>query len=418
MKPLLGCLALGILFFSCVEDETPDNPVQLDGKLNITVAPGYPSGAIVYWVVVHDLEGNPVGHGQMEPGETMTLELDDSKRYHLTTYRRGEYSGFQMDLLETYSDLAVAEDMTLGLSPSLIPDPAFSGTFQVDVLESEQPYAAYLTSSVGGQNFSANQFENRLEMTMNRFEGIDDYLLVVRKQTGETRYKMLKVTGPDTKLSYRFSDLSAFDKVFKFKKSDFSQFYFTSVAVRQVNGVFKSGYIVNSNRIGNGFDPLLDHELGFLNGIEYYDITISGKRSLNSKTNFSYRRFGPVPASITLPVEHTVQAQSQTLSDFRFTKPAGITNWTSVWDQSGPVTGEPFKSLRWVVIGTDASLKLRLPDELIALNPKLQDLGKFKLETIHTITHSHSYDEQMRGKFVEIPKTQAIESATITQSFL
>ena len=126
MKPLFRCLFLGILFFSCVENETPNSQVKLDGKLDITVAPGYPSGASIFWVVVHDLEGNTVGHKQMQSGETMTLELDDSKRYHLTTYRRSEFGDFQMDLLETYGDLSVTEDMTLGLFPSPTPDPLAS----------------------------------------------------------------------------------------------------------------------------------------------------------------------------------------------------------------------------------------------------------------------------------------------------
>ncbi len=417
MKSLFRCLVMGILFFSCVGNESPDKQVEQDGKLTISLVPGYPASALDFWVIVHDLDGNPIAHQQISSGGAMTVELDNSKRYHLTTYMKTENVGYQTELFETYADLSVVEDITLGLVPMPSPNPTVNGTFQVDFLENELPYGAYLTSSSGGYNSEANHLGTRLEMTMNRFEGVSDYLLVAKLNTGETRYKKLKITEQGMKLAYKFSDLVDFDQVFKFKKSDFSQFYFTSTALNKVDGDFRPSYIVNSNKIGNSFDPQSEHEMGFLNGIEYFDIQISGRRSANSKTSFFYWRIGTLPNSITPPVETSIQVQSQTIADFRFNAPVGITNWSAVWDHSDPFTGEPFKSLRWFVNGSETSLKLSLPEEIVALNPKLQNLDDFRLESTEIITHSMSYDEQMRVKLVEPAKPQAMERSSIWQSF-
>ncbi|MBN7813061.1 hypothetical protein J0A68_19055 [Algoriphagus sp. H41] len=417
MKSLFSFLLLGVLFFSCIEDEGIENPVELDGRLNISLVPRYPLQAEDFWVVIHDLEGKPIAHQQMPSGGTMGVELDDSKRYHLTTYLKTRNGDFQSELLETYAYISVAEDITLGLSPTSAPTPPVTGDFRVDMTGVEFPFGAYVTSNIGGMNHSFQLVNGHLEMTASYHQGVTDYMVVAKDQNGQTRYKMLKVTGPDAKLSYKFSDLNAYDRTMKFKRSDFSQFYFSSVALDRTDSGFARRYRVNGNNYGVSFDAHSEYELGFINSFELYEIVISGNRSANAKTFFTYRKIGAVPASISLPIEHTVQPQSQLVSDFRFTKPPGVTNWFAVWDQSDRFVGPPYASLRWFVFGSESSVQLSLPAELVMLNPKLQNLANFKLESTEIVTHSQSYDEQMRGKLVELAKPTTLEMTSIRQSF-
>jgi len=330
-----------------------------------------------------------------------------------------ESFGNKIELLESFTDISVTEDIILGLFSPFAADPPTAGEFTVNVSHTEFPFGAYLTSKVGMYNYLTNQLESKVQMTMSHITGVQDYLLVAKNSLGESRYKYLSVPTPGSNFNYTFSELAAFDKVLKFNKSDFSQFYFTLVALTKTNDDFVSGYIVNSNMAGGsiGFDPINSHEMGFLNDIENYEIVIQGKRSQTSKTSFAYRRIGTVPNSIIIPQDQEIQVQKSEISDFQFTLPSESTDWVSLWDQSEPFTNPPIKSLRWVVMGSKSTLKLELPESLTEGKPKLQDLSKFRLESIGVTKHTFSYDQQIKNRLVEISKKQPMEIISSTQYY-
>lgn len=419
MKRIFKCLLISMFLFSCTENENPDPQIPSDGELKITVSPSYLSMYKEVWVILHDLTGKPIESQQVNGEQTITFKVDDSQRYHLTTYRLAESFGNEIELLESFTDISVAEDITLGLSSPFPANPTAAGEFKVNVSNNEIPFGAYLTSKVGKYNYKANQLESQVQMTMSHFTDVQDYLLVAKNSLGESRYKFLSVPTPGSTFNYTFSEMSTYDKVLKFPKSDFSQFYFTSVALTKTNDDFISGYIVNSNNLGGtiGFNPVNSHEMGFLNTIENYEILIEGKRSQNSKTSFGYRRIGTVPNSITLPQDQEIQVQKREVSDFQFSMPSESTEWISTWDQSEPLTGPPIKTLRWIVRGSKSTLKLELPESLKAGKPKLQDLSKFRLESVSVIKHTFSYDQQTRNRIVEIPKKQPLELISSTQFY-
>lgn len=303
MKKIFKCLLMSMFLISCMENEIRDPQVILDGELKINIIPTFYSSSNEIWVILHDLTGKPIEYQQVTSGQTITFLVDDSKRYHLTYYILAESFENKIELLVSYTDISVTEDISLGLFAPFAADPPTAGEFTVNVSDSEFPFGAYLTSTVGKYNYLANQFGSNVQLTMSHITGVQDYLLVAKNRLGESRYKFISVPTPGSNINYTFSELAAFDKILKFNKSDFSEFYFTSVALNKTNDDFVSGYIVNSNMVGGSivFTPINSHEMGFLNDIENYEIVIQGKRSQTSKTSFFYKRIGMVPNSIIIP---------------------------------------------------------------------------------------------------------------------
>lgn len=420
MRVVITFLFLAIINFSCVDGpETPDPQSALDGELKIVVQPNYLSNYNELWVIIHDLSGQPIHSQQVINTDTITFALDDSQRYHLTSYRMAESFGNKIEFLESFTDIAVNEDITLGLFTPSSPIPPVTGEFTVNITDTQFPFGAYLTSRVGTSTSIINQTGSQIQMRMAYFSGIQDYLLVAKNSSGEGRYKLLSVPNPNTSLNFTFSELDKYDKVFKFEKEDFSQFYFTSVVLTEVEDNLVPGYIINSNMIGGNlsFDPIDAHEIGFLNRFENYEIVIQGNRSMNAKTSFSYRKIGPVPSSITLPQDQEIQVQKGGLNDFQFSMPSGTTNWVATWDQSEPFTNPPIATLRWIVSGSKPTLRLALPEDLTKEKPKLQDLSKFKLESIEALKHTFSYDKQIRNRIVEATKKEPLELTSLRQFY-
>lgn len=419
MKIYFQSLLASLFLFSCVENETPDPQALLDGEVKITVSPIYVGLYNEVWVILHDLDGKPIESQKVVSGQTLTVKLDDSQRYHLTTYRKSESRDYKVEFLETFTDIEVHEDLTLGLFKYTEPDPVFPGEFEVNITGPETPFDAYLSSKSGFQQSHVNRTGGQIQIKSPFVSGPGDYLLVARTYTGESRYKFFNVPVAGTKLSYSFSELSAFDRVLKFPKSNYGQFYYSSVALTKTNDDLVPGYLINSNREGMGFDPLNAHEMGFLNSVENYEIYITGNRAQGSKTSFSYKRIGTVPTAINLPQDVPIQVAKDKPSEFQLSLPAGNTEWIATWDQSEPFTGttQAIVTLRWIVFGSKPSLKLELPKELTEGIPKLRDLGKFRLESVQVTTSTIAYDRQIRNRLVELPKKEPMESVTVRQSF-
>ena len=414
-KSLLG----SILLFSCVENENPEPTDALDGELKITVSQSYAGADSELWIILNDIHGKAIESQRVSPGQTVTLKLDDSQRYHLTTYLLEESGGTRFESLETFANVSVSEDFILGLQEKLTPTPTIEGYFEVNVAGTEYPFGAYVTSRLGSYNSSAVQEGPQIQMETFYYSGVEDYLLVAQNNLGEGRYKFLSVPSAGEKLAYHFSELSAYDQVLKFSTANFSYFNFAAVALNEKSDDLESGFIVSSNRIGGtiDFQPLNFYEIGFLNRFETYAIYIEGKRPPGSKTSFAYSRIGTVPDVIVLPQDREIQVQKQGALDFQFSLPAGSTNWTALWYQSEMSADNTIKAFRRIITGSESSLYLELPENLTQGKPQLQDLSGLRLQSLKITTSTDSYDQQIRSRLVEIPKMHEMESSTIIRSF-
>lgn len=417
-KSLFAPLILGTCLLACIGEEDPVADIPLDGELKINILPNYPSTYNEFWVILHTPDGKPLETRKVEGESSLVFQVDDAQRFHLTTYRKAESFGRQVEFLESFTDIAVNEDITLGLTRPFPETPAISGQFTVNVSHTSLPFGAAVISPNQNYNFQGSQIGPSVSLTAKHETASKDYFLLAKSESGEMRYEILDVPNPGVSFTRKFSDLKQFDKVFKFNKSDFSQFYYTCVALKKVDKILESSYIVNSNQLPLlGFGPSASHQIGFLDQIENYELRINGKRNPASKTSFGYYRIGTAPSSITIPEEREIQVQSRLLSDFRFTMPSENTDWVAVWDQSEPFTGENLRTLRWIIRGSKPEVKLSLPSNLTQEKPKLQDLSKFSLESIALVKQSLSYDKQIRNLLVEWPKLEPIEYTSVTQYF-
>jgi hypothetical protein len=420
MKKTVFAIFLASFLYSCNGSDDPNPIIEGDGKFQVTVSGGYFSSFNETYLILHDLSGEPLATKQVtSEGQTLIFEIDDTKRYHLTSYRISENFGNRIEFMETYSDILTSEDVTLGLRHAGQPKLEVSGEFEVILTDTSLPFGAYVTSKGANYNYLANRSNGQLQMKMNTFKGESKYLLSATNASGQSRYKMLDVTSPGISTTLKFSELSTYDQVLKFPTSQFSQFYFSSISLEKNGDNLTNAYIVNSNRAGGstGFDPTQNYEIGFLNNFENYQINIEAKRTMSSKTAFFYYRIGTAPASIVIPQEQEIQAQSKNLASFQFTKPAGTTDWIAVWDNSENTNSQPIKSLRWFVYGSNASVKIKLPAELTSSRPRLQNLSNFKLESINVKISSLEYDKTIRNLIGVTPKKEPIEIITIRQSF-
>ncbi len=411
-------LFFGISLFGCVSDEDPDQAVILDGELTINIPANFSSTYNEVWVILHNTDGEPIETRKVEGQASLVFQLDDAQRYHLTTYRKAESFGNQIELLESFTDISVAEDFTLGLTRPFPQEQPVSGQFKVNISHSSLPFGAAISSPSQQYNFLGSQNGSQLELTSAYETPSKEYLLMAKNGEGEMRYTILNVPNPGVTLTSTFSDLKKYDQVLKFNKVDYSELYFNCVALSEVNNSLVSNFIISSNRLPLlGFDPSVSHEIGFLNSFKNYELTISGRRRMNSKTTFAYHRIGTAPGSIQFPEDREIQVQNSDISNFQFSLPSENTYWVGLWDQSEPIIGSNVTSLRWIVIGSKSTIKISLPSNLTQGKPKLQDLSKFSLESMEVTKHSQSYDSQVRNRLVEWPKKQPMESTSVTQFY-
>ncbi|MDN3203076.1 hypothetical protein [Algoriphagus sediminis] len=427
-KSLYFYIVLITCLFSCLGNEDPEpvnitdpDPVNiLDDELRVNILPNYISNQNEVWVILHTLDGKPIDSRKIEGESSLLFKVDNSQRYHLTTYKKSEFNGSKVELLESFTHISVIEDLSLGLAAPATQGAEQDGEFNVEISHTSTPFGASVFGSNRTYAASGMQVGPRINLRVYRPKGSDEYFLMARDGLGDIRYERLNVPNPGVTITRTFSDLKPFDQVFSYPASNFSDFQFTCLGFKDSENSLEYRHIINTNQLGllnDDLHPSLTHQIGFLDDIKNYHLIINGTRISSPNTSFTYHLIGPKPESLDLPESKEVQVPSTSISDFQVSISSEDTNWTAKWDQSEPFTGDTFMTLKWTIKGNESKANLTLPSELTEDKPKLQDLSKFSLQSVSLTNHSLSYDEQIRKSLITGPKIEPVKFTVITRRF-
>lgn len=90
MRKLLLFLFIPFLF-SCIDEDQPGSTVK--ETFRVTASSDYFGIYDVAYIILHEVDGTPIGFKQIHDGETIEFEIDKSKKYHFSEYKSRESSG-------------------------------------------------------------------------------------------------------------------------------------------------------------------------------------------------------------------------------------------------------------------------------------------------------------------------------------
>ncbi|MEB2775099.1 hypothetical protein SYJ56_07260 [Algoriphagus sp. D3-2-R+10] len=417
MKNPFLYLILFVVVFSCdtadpdpVIDDEPE--VISEGVFTVDLPTGYPFGTSEVWLILHDLEGNPIDYEKVGLGGKAEFDVDRKQRYHLSLYMRTTSFDMDINFIQTYTNIKATRDITFGLSRTGYSIPEPTGNFDVTIKLSDYGNTAYTSTSFNTYNPITNFLEYDIQLIAPIYPNEKKYL-VTAESKGESRYTFITDPVKDKSYIFDFESLKTFDKVISIGDISSTNIYYSVNAMNEMDGFYLSGYLVSSNKFGSS-----SLELGYLNEFQIYSTSVNASQRTDAKTTSNYYKIGEIPEKINLLDIPEIQVQKKQVTDFSVSLFTGSTDYVVVFDYPNLSTyPEPIKNVRWFVYGNSSTFNLELPEEIKNTYPLLSDLNKLQLESVDINKSSISYDQYIIDELVEAPILKKVEISSIRQSF-
>lgn len=411
MKRFLAAAALAFGLVSCDNAETP---LVVETKLfNIQVTSDYLGGPESGWLMIHDLDGNPVDHKAISNGTLVQFEVGKDEMYHLTIIKKIPAGSFDRFYVETLAGINTEKDFIIGLeSPSKSRPFEPNGEFEISVSHQQNLNSTIISNSngqiSGWANFGGLQSNTKMSLSSHN----QKYLATTRSATDEIRYSIFTQPQNGQKINLSFLEMQLFDKVIKIPLSQVENLFTMVKVLDKDNGQWKDSFLLNSNMY-EGSRPTDDYQIGFLSIFENFETVINA--TLSNKITAGFHKIGKAISSIQLPVNKDITMQSTTISNILFSSDMAFNNWSGNWrlrDQSGNLT------VIWDVWAKDSGVKLKnFPTEFTSKYPQFSNLESLQVNTIR-LMHSHTgFENLVKSRFIELDNTEETEMYYLMKSF-
>lgn len=418
MKKSIFYFLLILPLFSCETDDydpitNDEDELVSEGQFTINLIEGYPFGTEESWLIIHDLEGNPIKYTAVAQGSSTQFDIDRSARYHISIFTKHSAFGSSTTLLETFTNVKATRDFTLRLNVQSGTSIEHSGIFDIKINLNDDRYSAYTSTSFNTYQSWINHLEDDIQLMTPLYPAESKYLVVARSSIGENRYTYLSSPTKDTSYPLDFKSLKPFDKVLHLDNPESNKVYFSVNALTEKDGLYLPSYLVSSNKFGG---PAT--EIAYLDEFETYTTAVNSYPTDGSMTTKSFYKIGEAPNKIEFLSHNEIPVQRGQLTDFSMSMFPSATDHIVTFDYpnlynypSPPIT------VRWIVRGDQPTFKLDLPDEIKSLYPALSDLSKMQLESISINKSSISYDQYIIDELVERPHLKTVEISSIQQFY-
>lgn len=387
MRKLLLTLSIP-LFFSCVNDDNPDLAVV--ETFTVTAAPDYFGTYSEAYIILHDINGTPVDYKPIQDGETIEFQVNKSKKYHVTEYKTKIVSGKSNSFLSSKLLVDLSENLVLGApTPGDVEyAPNLTGEFMVNVSNSDP-----IVSLVSARGYASTypEFATSVSPVMRYFSDVNQYLAVAYSESGHSRYQFIENPEKDKTYELAYEDMSEFEQILKLPVADYASFFYSVTSINPESAKGSPGFIIKPD--GWSFSPDDFYEIGYIDAIDNYVTSISGKKNANSKTRFSYQKHGSAPTEIEVIDIDEIKLQKSKITDFEIATTTENVAYTSSF--SSPLSylaGSSFQFLQWTVkSGNSNKFALELPEELKSGNNLIADLDELR---INTVTLSKTLEEK------------------------
>lgn len=418
MKKNLLFFLLFLPLFSCetgdddpIIDTEPEVPSQ--GAFTVDIPSTYLSATNEVWLILHDLDGNPIDYAKVDAAGKTEFDVDREKRYHLSLFTRNTSSDMDINFIQTYTNIKATRNINFGLAKAGNSFSAPTGNFDVTIKLNDYGNSAYASSSFNSYQTASYNLEYDIHLTTPLYANEKKYLISVGNSAGQTRYTFLKDPEKDKSYSFNFESLNTYDKTIKIENLSSTYLYYSVNAMNENNGFYVPSYLVSSNKFGGQ-----SRELGYLNEFKTYSTRVEASPQTGAMTTSYYYKLGDVPEKINFLDIPEIQLQKNEITDFSFSLSAEATDYAVVFDYPNLyIYPEPIKNVRWFVRGNSPSFGLELPAEIKTTYPLLSDLSKMQVESIDINKSSTTYDQYIVDELVEVPSLKKIEILSVRQSY-
>lgn len=399
-----------LLFISCGDDNSPNDPSNPDG-LTITISQDFLGSGFSGWLVISDIEGYPVKTIRLVNGSINEFEDLNDEKYHISYFTKYYYADEDYFSYNGNTILNVKRDQpyTLGLK-NIYQSPSQGEKFNVNISFNSFQSKGYLSSGTGVYASSFLHNLNQIGISMGLIDGEEKYLVVASEKDGTLKYDFLNNPKAEESYSFDISGMKSFDKYITIPSENPFYLFTKTTSMIEENGYFRPGYIVSYNPTNSSFPKTL----AYLNDFEVYKTEIIASIPSSNK-NYFYNKLGDIPSSIEFPYELDFSVHSKKYSDFKISLSEEINYYTagfSKYKNSNRI-GENF---RWFFFGNVEYFGIQIPQEVQNDMPFLVDLETLELDLVSAVKSSYDYETSIRNSYVEIPKTFKYELRAVQQN--
>jgi len=272
MKNYLAALVVATALFSCEEAETPlaVNTKQFNIQVTSDLLDASESG----WLMLHDLEGNPIDYKAFSNGSQVQFKVENDEKYHLTVLKKITVGTLERYNVQTIAGIGTDRNFTLGLKlPNTVNPFTPNGEFEVNVSHQQELKSTIISSSAGHISGIANYGGSQSTARMFLSQHNQNYLASTRSSSDEVRYSLISQPQNGQKINLEFSKMLPYDKVIKISADLVLNMVYSVKVLEKTNGQWKDSFWLNSNLQQN--HTVVDYQIGYLNQYEHYSTQIT-----------------------------------------------------------------------------------------------------------------------------------------------
>lgn len=413
MNKFLAAVALVICLVSCEEAETPSSVIESE-SFNIQISSYYLGEQQTGYLMMHNQDGYLAAHRTFSNGTQLKLKLDKGEMYHMTIMRKVPMGDVNHFYIETIAGIKIEKDYTIGLKqPNRRRAFDNGGGFEVVVSDQER-LGSTTVSSVTGYH-SGRSFDSWYQSIamMNIDKNSEKYFVTTRSQSDELRYSFIPQVKSWERIDINFSEMTHFDKVIKFPRSEGVHLTTSVKVLDKENGEWKDSFWLNTNMLDD-HPPKNEYQIGFLNQFEIYETIVDA--TLPNQLSVGYHKIGNAPSSIQLPINKDITMQSSHITNIQFSSDMAYNNWSGSWrlrDHNRNII------MVWDVWGKESGFKLKnLPDDFILKYPQFSNLQSLRLTAMKLMHSDTEYENLVFRKYVEPDHADETQLYYLQKSFL
>ncbi|WP_194975315.1 hypothetical protein [Aquiflexum lacus] len=412
MKKNLAAMIMAITLVSCEPMETPNNLSKQ--AFNIRIEADYLEENEPAWILLHDMEGNPLDFKPFSNNVNLAFEIDSNEeRVLVTVVKKRDRESFDRYIVETITSVDSKKEFVLGLKKPLRSnsfDP--NGEFEVIVSHQQHLNSTFISNSEGHTSGSAifGGFQSSAKMTLS--QNSQNYFASTRSDSEEIRYSFISQPQNGQQVNLTFSQMQTFDKVLKIPYYQVGSLIYTVKVLEKVAGNWKESFWLNTN-IQEGHPAIDDYQIGYLNRFETYETFI--RATISSQTVAGLVKIGKAPTTLQLPLSKNIDMISSKISNPEINSDMVYNNWSGDWrlrDGSGNLT------VMWTVWGKDSGFKLKaFPLEFTTDHPQFSNLESFQLISMKLMQSHLDYENLVERKYVELDILEETEEYYLQKRF-
>ncbi len=410
MKKTLITLVFSIALLSCEEAETP--LIVETEQFNIQVGTNVLESSDSGWLMLNDLDGNPVDFKAFSNGSKVAFEVEKNANYHLTIIKKtGDFTRYN---LETIAGIATDRGFVIGLQyPSMNRPFEPNGEFEVNVLHQQELRTTIISSSLGHLSGLAKYVGNT-SSAKNKFQAnVPNYLATTRSNIDEIRYSFISDPQHGQQISLNFSQMKSFDKVIKIPASQIQSLTYAVRVLENINGEWKYSYWLNSN-IHDNQTAGDSYQIGYLNQFDKYETAMTA--ILPNKVSAGFTKIGKASESIDLPLHNKISMVSKKINLTEFNSDMPFNNWIGTWRYKEPSFN--YVNITWQVWGKESGFKLKgFQSEFTENHPLFVNLELMELSSLQVIRSSRDFEHLVKTRFIERENIEDIQHYSLSQGF-